>query len=132
MLRPIRVLASLIGVTLALCAASASAGSEDKPEVKSTGVGNVSYASAVLTGSVKPRGLETTYVFEYGPTKAYGGQTTPASAGSGGSEVPVSAQATGLQPETTYHFRLVATNSMGTDRGSDKTFKTLVATRRKW
>ena len=33
------------------------------------------YASATLTGSVNPNGSDTSYYFQYGPTRAYGGQT---------------------------------------------------------
>jgi hypothetical protein len=124
---PIRVLTLLIGVTLALSAATAWAGGEDKPEIKATGVTSVSYDSAVVNGRIKPRGLATTFVVEYGETKAYGATTAPISIGSGTSEVPITATVAGLQPETTYHFRLVATNSKGTVRGPDKTFKTITA-----
>jgi hypothetical protein len=124
---PIRVLTLLIGVALAFCATSVAAGGTDKPEIKGTGVSNVTHNGALLTGQVKPRGLETTYLFEYGTTKSYGAQTAAGSAGSGDSEVAVSMPVTGLDPVTTYHFRLVASNAKGTVRGGDKTFKTLVA-----
>jgi hypothetical protein len=127
MASPRRVLALLIGVVLASFAGSAWASGGDKPEIKSTSVGSVTATGAVLHASVKPRDLETTYVFEYGLTKAYGAQTPSGSAGNGNSEVSVSAEVSGLQPETTYHFRVVATNSKGTVRGPDKSFTTLVA-----
>ena len=52
------------------------------------------------------------------------------SAGNVDSEVSMSAEVCGLQPETTYHFRVVATNSKGTVRGPDKSFTTLVAPER--
>lgn len=126
MSQPIRVLLTLIGVVLALGATSAWA-SGGKPEIKATGVSNVTHSGALLTGKIKPRGSDTSYVFEYGTTKSYGAQTAPAFLASGGSEIPVSAAVTGLAPETTYHFRLVATNDDGVERGPDKTFKTLVA-----
>ena len=45
--------------------------------------------------------------------------------GSGTSPVAVSAAVTGLTANTTYHFRISATNSSGTSKGSDETFKTL-------
>ncbi|GAJ01582.1 unnamed protein product, partial [marine sediment metagenome] len=67
-------------------------------------------------------GASTTYYFEYGTT--YGSTTTETDAGSGTEEVSVSADLTGLSEGTTYHFRLVATNSAGTDYGDDATFTT--------
>ena len=41
------------------------------------------------------------------------------------SPVAVSAAVTGLSANTTYHFRISATNAGGTSKGSDQTFKTL-------
>lgn len=79
---------------------------------------------ATLTGSVNPHGLETTYFFNYGTTTAYGQKTAEASAGSGTVAVAVSALLTGLAPETTYHFQLVAENGSGTATGADETFTT--------
>src|SRR5207244_6737549 len=45
--------------------------------------------------------------------------------GSGTSPVAVSASVTGLTANTTYHFRVSATNAGGTSKGSDQGFKTL-------
>jgi hypothetical protein len=39
----------------------------------------------------------------------------------------VAANISGLTASTTYHFRIVATNSSGTAYGSDSTFTTLSA-----
>lgn len=86
-----------------------------------TPVGNT---TATLRGSVNPRGHATTYFFKYGETASYGQETSVISAGSGTSSTPVSAPLTGLSPETTYHFRLVANNSSGEATGSDQTFTT--------
>ncbi|RJR18449.1 MAG: fibronectin type III domain-containing protein, partial [Desulfobacteraceae bacterium] len=47
-------------------------------------------------------------------------------AGSGTIDISVSASVSGLQPETLYHFRLVASNAAGTSNGDDKTFATVV------
>ena len=41
------------------------------------------------------------------------------------SPVAVSAAVTGLSANTTYHFRISATNAGGTSKGADETFKTL-------
>ena len=48
-------------------------------------------------------------------------------AGVGESPVAVSASVTGLAANTTYHFRISATNAGGTSNGSDQTLKTLPA-----
>jgi hypothetical protein len=45
--------------------------------------------------------------------------------GSGTSAVPVSAALSGLTPNTTYHFRVLASNGGGTSNGIDQTFTTL-------
>ncbi len=45
--------------------------------------------------------------------------------GSGSSPVEVSASLSGLVKNTSYHFRIVATNPAGTSYGSDRTFATL-------
>jgi hypothetical protein len=94
------------------------------PSVYTGGVAAVSTTSATLKGSVTPRGLETSYVFQYGTTTAYGAQTAPASAGAGTTEVKVSQPIAGLQPGTSYHYRIVATSAAGTTDGGDATFTT--------
>jgi hypothetical protein len=88
---------------------------------------SVSYATATLNGRVEPNGRKTTYHFEYGETTAYG-HSAPTSEATikvlAGSE-SASAALTGLNPGTTYHYRLVASNAEGTTYGADKTFTTL-------
>jgi len=85
----------------------------------------VAAAGATLNGSVTPAGIETTYQFQYGTTTSYGSVTPVTSAGSGITAQEVSNVISGLKPETTYHYRVVATNSVGTTDGADETFKTL-------
>jgi phosphodiesterase/alkaline phosphatase D-like protein len=79
-----------------------------------------------LGGSVNPEGQPTTYVFQYGTSSAYGSQTPSTSAGSGTKAVSASAVLGGLAPNTTYHYRLAATNVNGTTYGHDLSFKTAV------
>ncbi|MCC6831103.1 MAG: FG-GAP repeat protein [Thermoleophilia bacterium] len=82
-------------------------------------------AGATLNGVVSPRGQVTRYWFEYGTTAAYGTATTPASAGSGTSQVPVSAPVSGLPGDTLHHFRLVTENADGLRaHGADTTVTT--------
>jgi hypothetical protein len=111
---------------LALLAAMAFAAPAQaaKPSLNTGGAKTVTYSSATLGGSINPESSATSYYFQYGPTKAYGGQSAIGSAGAGAKSVTVAAGITGLQPLTIYHYRLVAVNADGTTLGSDKTFQT--------
>jgi phosphodiesterase/alkaline phosphatase D-like protein len=107
---------------LALLAPAAMADSEPVP---STGNATaISSTSATLNGTVNPEGQSTSYYFEYGTTTSYGSQTATAGAGAGTADVKVSTSLVTLAPNTTYHYRLVATNGSGTALGSDVSFKT--------
>lgn len=85
----------------------------------------VTFGGARLNGTVDPSARETTAVFEYGTTTAYGSTLELGIAGSGIGPVPLSAVLTGLRQGVTYHYRLVATNAEGTTAGPDQTFTTL-------
>src|SRR5438067_1127080 len=90
-----------------------------KPGVSTGKARSVSYSSAVLTGTVTPNGSNTSYYFQYGPTRAYGSQSAIADAGSGTHPVNVRIAIGGLQPITIYHYRLVAVNAAGASVGAD-------------
>jgi hypothetical protein len=96
-----------------------------RPGVSTGAAETVSYGSATLTGSIDPHGSNTSYYFQYGPTRAYGAQTAVADAGAGVSAVRVSVPVTGLQPITTYYFRLIAVNGVGASTGAGRAFKTV-------
>jgi len=83
--------------------------------------------SATLNGSVDPQGLTTTVYFQYGTTTSYDHITANQSK-TGNTYQSVLANISGLAASTTYHFRIVATNSGGTTFGADRTFTTLSAT----
>ena len=85
---------------------------------------DVTATTATLTGTVNPNKEVTTYYFEYGTTTAYGSRTPDQTVG-GNAGKSVEATITGLAPNTTYHFRLVARNPSGRDTGDDATFTTL-------
>jgi hypothetical protein len=109
---------------LAALATPVAAQAARVPTVSSGPARQVSYGSALLTGVVNPNGADTSYYFQYGPTRAYGGQSTIADAGAGTHPVNVSTSVGGLQPLTVYHFRLVAVNGTGATIGRDHTFLT--------
>jgi hypothetical protein len=117
------LLAPLLLAALALTPAGAL-GAPAAPTVSTGGSSNVSFSSAILYGRVNPNGLATGYVFQYGTTTGYGGQTPLAPAGNGTISIRLSQTVTGLQPNTTYHYRIVAVNPAGTTNGKDRTFKT--------
>jgi len=98
---------------------------DNSPTVVTLPASGVTTSTATLNGTVNPNGLATNYHFEWGTTTGYGNSTSTLSAGSGTSNVSVSAGITGLTPGVTYHFRLVATNIDGTRYGNDVTFTTL-------
>ncbi len=96
------------------------------PVAETEPASNLSTTGATLRGKVDPAGIETSYQFEYGTTTSYGSKV-PASAkgiGSGAGYVSVNEVIEGLKAATTYHYRVVATNSKGTYFGEDKTFMT--------
>jgi len=100
----------------------------DVPPVAATGAASgVSFNAASVSGTVRSRGADTHYYFEYGPSPSYG-QTTPSQDnGSGDNAQSVGAQIAGLQSSVTYHYRLVAANASGTSYGQDETFATAAA-----
>jgi streptogramin lyase len=99
------------------------------PSVGTTSTSSVAEQSAILRAVVGPNSQATTYHFEYGPTTAYGIQTSPSSAGSGSTPSTVSSAVSGLSASTSYHFRVVASNGSGTTYGADQTFTTITPPR---
>ncbi len=82
---------------------------------------------ATVEGTVDPGGVSSTYHFEYGNGSSYDTQTVESAAGTGSGAVTVSATLKGLQPNKTYHYRLVGTNPSGSIDGADQTFTTAQA-----
>ncbi len=98
------------------------------PSVSSNPATDVGDSFATLNGTVNANGSETTAYFEWGATTSYGNTTSSQSVGSGTTDINIFANLTGLSPDTTYHYRAVATNAGGTSYGNDMSFKTLPAT----
>jgi hypothetical protein len=93
------------------------------PKVSTGSVTNVRGTSATILGAVNPRGLATSYIFQYGPTAAYGSQTPSVSVGAGTATVKVSQTVANLPLGS--HYRIVATNSAGARAGRDQTYSTI-------
>ncbi|MCX6874729.1 MAG: immunoglobulin domain-containing protein [Verrucomicrobia bacterium] len=98
------------------------------PVVATAAATSLSSAGATLNGIVNANSNSTTVSFEYGLTVAYGtsvaGTPSPLT---GGESSAVTANLSGLASATTYHYRVIATNSLGTARGADMTFVTAMS-----
>jgi hypothetical protein len=95
------------------------------PVVTTLAASNISYTQATLNGSVNAKGFTRTVFFDYGATTSYGktvaaDQTTVL----GSTATNVTLTLTGLQPHTTYHYRVRASSAEGSANGTDKTFTT--------
>lgn len=92
----------------------------------------VGASEAKLGALVAAGGIETTFRFEYDTREYHAsegphGVSVPFPEGSVGQSLAprtVWAAASGLTPQTTYHYRVVATNALGTVAGPDRTFTT--------
>lgn len=122
--RATRTAIGLLALAAAALTLAAPALALAPPNVTTGKAEAVSYASATLTGAVNPNGNDASYYFQFGVTRAYGGQTALADAGAGTQKVKVSLPITGLQPLTVYHYRLVAVNGAGATIGADETLLT--------
>jgi hypothetical protein len=96
------------------------------PTAATGGASEVGVGSATLSGAIDPHGWDTTYLFEYGTTTAYGASWPTIQVDMGALEgpQPVVVTVPSLQPKTTYHYRLLASNGGGTSYGQDMTFTT--------
>jgi hypothetical protein len=119
-----RRLAVVTAVAVGIPGLASVALAASSPAVSTGKASSIREESAVLNGTVNPNGSHTTYYFQWGLTNSYGVTGTTRSAGSGTKPVSVHETAHGLIPGTVYHYRLVATNSLGTSDGADRTFRT--------
>jgi DNA-binding beta-propeller fold protein YncE len=111
-------------------AAGSNAGSDETlstlpgPAIDSTAAKNLTGTTAELTAEINPEGADTTYRFEWGPTNAYGNSVPEPDQdiGSQTGDVAVAQEIGGLEPNETYHWRVVATNSRDTTTGVDHSF----------
>ncbi len=96
------------------------------PVTITEGAAAVNADEAILEGSVNPNGSSTSYQFEYGTSASYGSTVPvqPQELGGGEEKVELSEGLSGLEAETTYHYRIRATNSVGTSVGADRVFNT--------
>lgn len=80
----------------------------DEPIITSLDIYDITSTTIKIKGSLLPRGDNVTYHFEYGPTPAFGNSSSAYTYTD-----KVEGILTGLQSETKYYLRLVATNENG-------------------
>lgn len=98
------------------------------PSILAQSATGITQTEARLTASISPNLISTAYHFEWGPKGSYGGasaESTPV--GADLSSHPAETRVTGLTPGTTYQFRVVATNALGSTAGSAVLFTTAPA-----
>ena len=98
-------------------------GGAEAPAVATSAATNVQTTTATLNGNLVSLGTEPsgTVAFEWGKTPSYG-NTTPGQVRS--STGAYSAALSGLEPDTTYHFRAKLVAGTSNYYGADLTFKT--------
>jgi predicted lipoprotein with Yx(FWY)xxD motif len=129
---PRSIVSATIGVAfavLALAALSGTASAVVYPYPPSAGPAVKTAEGFELRGTVyNYYAAETSWHFEYGTTSAYEASVpVPDAILAAGAPIsnPVSEPVTGLQPNTTYHYRLVASNTPeGPEHSEDRTFST--------
>jgi Tol biopolymer transport system component len=99
-----------------------------RPEiVVAGGIAAAAPDRVTVNGAANPNGRETLVQFDFGTTTAYGRRTPARSIGAGRDDVSFAEALTGLAEGTTYHYRVVATNAIGTSLGPDQVFGTPLA-----
>jgi hypothetical protein len=88
---------------------------------------NVTATDADLLAKINPKGFDTTYHFEWGTADCASNPCTSVPVpdgdiGSATTDVTVTRHLSGLTANTTYHWRVLATNARGTTTGADHTF----------
>ena len=94
------------------------------PAIIGVSVANTTSTSATVSGGIYPHGEVATYRVEYGLNNAYGSSTPEASISAQHGPASIQAQLTGLAPNSEYHYRIIATNSTGSEQSPDATFMT--------
>lgn len=94
------------------------------PSVVTDAATSISTTTAMLNATINPNGSPTTYYFQYGTTASYGVETPIVSVASTTNSAQVSMEITGLSPNTTYLFQVVATNTTGSAEGGGVTLTT--------
>jgi phosphodiesterase/alkaline phosphatase D-like protein len=95
-----------------------------EPSVEAVVAKDITASGATLEALVNPEMSPTVVRFEYGTTAGYGSSTPPLPVGADGLSHAIRAGVGALAAGTSYHYRVVAANAIGTYVSSDQTFTT--------
>jgi len=95
------------------------------PTVATNSATNIGQNSATFSATVNPNGLSTSVQFQYGATQSLGSVTALQNISATTDNVNITESSiTNLSFNTTYYYRITATNSIGTSYGSILSFTT--------
>ena len=94
----------------------------ERPLIEQESAAGAGTNEASVSARINAHGLLASYRVEYGADAGYGSITPVETLGAPNGPVNTSVRLTGLRPGTEYHFRFVATNSLGETTGEDETF----------
>ncbi len=97
----------------------------DVPVVTNVTADGIAHSTVSLHGAVNPNGAGTLAYFQYGQSTNYGSSTIVTNLGGGTTLLSLDAGLTNLLAGKTYHYQLMATNSVGTNSSGDMTFTLL-------
>jgi len=96
------------------------------PVATTLAANNIQITTTTLNGTVNGNGLSTSVIFEWGLTNTYGStKTATPSPVTGATNTAVSGNLTALTGNTTYHYRIKASNAVNVTYSSDMTFSTI-------
>ncbi len=113
-------------VSASLALVERFAGEFTMPEASTIAASEITATGAALGGTVNPNGLETDTWFEWGTDPDLGSfaRTVIQTAGKDAAETTVTQSVAGLNPMSTYYFRVAASNGTGDARGAALSFTT--------
>jgi DNA-binding beta-propeller fold protein YncE len=126
-----RLLAKSQGGEAASQAGAFTTTPEPAVSAQTGGASTIATTSALVSGTVNPDGQASSYAFElgrYNGAQTYLGIVSSGSAGAGYRPVPETLALSGLQPGTTYAYRIAAHSGDGSKAGEAATGATLTFT----
>jgi hypothetical protein len=118
------VTTSSAGTAFGIVRSFTTAGTPLAPSAVTLPASAMTNTTASLAGQVNPHGQQTAFTFEYGTSQSFGSISPVVALDAAAAPESVSATISGLMADTTYYYRLVASNATGPGTGAVMTFST--------